>query len=289
MKPNTWNNWRSVFRFLTSPLGVLAILAAGALLLIGPLNTVYAVGTQPAALLHTGAAPTPARTGGVGNLSVTGAAAIQVQPDLATIHIGVETFATTPGASKERNSDLIRAIRAKVIAAGVADKDIQTDHYVIYPKFRDWSEHAISGYDTYNSVVITVRDVPRFEDVLVGALEGGATTVYGVEFSVHPDRLVELRTRARDLAVKAALDKADKLAGAAGAAVSHITSLNEDISAYYSYSGWGRYWGYGNSGAGQYQNVVQVESGGLGDMDGSSISLGQVVVRAKVTMSVATR
>jgi hypothetical protein len=88
------------------------------------------------------------------------------------------------------------------------------------------------------------------------------------------------------MAVKAALDKADKLARAAGAEVSHITGLNEDVSAYYSYSGWG-YWNRGNSG--QYQNVVQVESGGLGGTDGSTISLGQVVVRAKVTMTVATR
>jgi hypothetical protein len=138
-------------------------------------------------------------------------------------------------------------------------------------------------------VVITVRDVARFEDVLVGALEGGATHVFGIEFSVNHDRLLELRQRARDMAVKAALGKADRLARAAGVEVDYATNLQEDVSAYYSYRRWG-YWGYwGRNDMGQYQNVLQVEPGGSGDMDASSISLGQVVVRAKVNMTVKTR
>jgi len=276
---NTWNNWRSVFRFLTSPLGVLAIILAGALLLAGPLTPALARAAGPAS-------PTSADTNRTGSLSVSGAAAIKVQPDIATIHVGVETFATSPRESKRLNSDLIRAIKSRVMAAGVAEKDLQTDHYIIHPKFRDYAEHNISGYDTYNSVVITVRDVSRFEDVLVGALEGGATHVFGVEFSVDPDRLLELRQRARDMAVKAALDKANQLARGAGVEVDYVTNVNEDVSAYYSYSGWG-YWGRRDMG--QYQNVVQVEPGGSGDADASSISLGQVVVRARVNMTVKTR
>jgi len=283
---NTWNNWRSISRFLTSPLGVLAILLAGALLLAGPLTPVLAAGPSPT----TAGSSTPAQTSSPGSLSVSGAAAIKVQPDLATIHVGVETFATTPSASKRRNSDLVRAIRAQVMSTGVADKDIQTDHYIIHPKFRSYAEHDISGYDTYNSVVITVRDVSRFEETLVRALEAGATHVFGIEFTVNQDRLVELRQRARDMAVKAALDKAGKLALAAGAEVDHVTNLKEDVSAYYSYRGWG-YWGYGGRrDMGQYQNVVQVEpDGSTSGMDSSSISLGRVVVRAKVNMTVKTR
>ncbi|MBU0493709.1 MAG: SIMPL domain-containing protein [Chloroflexi bacterium] len=279
---NTMNNWRSVFRFLTSPLGVLALILAGALLLAGPLSLSPARAAGPAS-------PAPADADRTGSLAVSGAAAIKVQPDIATIHVGVETFATTPSESKRLNSDLIRSIKARVAAAGVAEADVQTDHYVIYPKFRDYDEHNISGYDTYNSVVITVRDVSRFEDVLVGALEGGATYVFGVEFSVDPDRLLELRQRARDMAVTAALDKAGRLAQAAGVDVDYVTNLNEDVSAYYSYSGWGYggYWGRNN--AGQYQNVIQVEPGDDASMDASSISLGQVVVRAKVNMTVKTR
>ena len=125
---NTWNNWRSVFRFLTSPLGVLAILLAGALLLAGPLTPALAADPNPL----TGNTSVPMQANKNGSLAVSGAAAIKVQPDIATIHVGVETFASSPRESKRLNSDLVRAIKAQVTAAGVAEKDIRALYLAQY-------------------------------------------------------------------------------------------------------------------------------------------------------------
>jgi hypothetical protein len=110
-------------------------------------------------------------------------------------------------------------------------------------------------------------------------LEAGATSVDGVEFSVT--NLRELRDRARDLAVKAALEKAEAMSESAGVRVGNVTGIHED-SWYSGYFGW---WGGRNQWT-NVQNVVQdLAAEGAITLEDGSISLGQIVVKAQVSVT----
>jgi uncharacterized protein YggE len=217
-----------------------------------------------------------------GTMHTTGSAVIRVQPDKATLRLGVQTFGVTPSDSHAKNAGIVEAVLKAVRGEGVPARDIATDYFSIRPEYDPYSQgkQKVVGYWTDNTVVVTLRQVDRLSDVLMAALEAGATTVDDVTFSTN--RLRELRDEARAMAVKAAMEKAQALAGAASLAVGDVQSLNENSWSYY-WGSWSSRGGY--TWANVQQNVMQAPSPQDLPEDGE-FSLGQIVVQAQVDMSV---
>jgi len=218
----------------------------------------------------------PAATG---SISVSGSSAIRVQPDRVVLIFGVETFARTPRASQSQNARLSREVLDAIRAHSIAERHIATAHFALHPRYDDYDRNVISGYEARNTIAVTLRDVQKLEPVLVAALEAGATAVDGIEFSIT--NLRELRDEARELAVQAALEKATAMSAAADMTLGDVTNIREEAGHYGYFGSW--------SGARQWtnmQNVVQdlADQGALTLEDGS-ISLGQIVVKAQVSLT----
>jgi uncharacterized protein YggE len=215
-----------------------------------------------------------------GTISVTGSSAIRVQPDRVVVVFGVETYAETPRASQGENARLSRLVLQAIQAHDVAEKDIATSHFSLQPEYDDFYWHRkVVGYWTRNTIAVTLHNVAKLEPVLITALEAGATFVDGVEFSVT--NLRELRDQARGMAVQAAIEKAAAMADAAGMVLGDVTNIDEN-SWRYGYFG---YWGSGRQWT-NYQNVVQdLAAEGALMLEDGSISLGQIVVKAEVSLS----
>jgi hypothetical protein len=169
----------------------------------------------------------------------------------------------------------VNAIRAQ----DIAERYIATANFSIQPRYEDYDRNIINGYGAQNTIAVTLRDVQKLEPVLVEALEAGASTVDGIEFSVT--NLRELRDRARDQAVQAALEKAEAMAGAAGMTVGSVTHINEDSGGFYFGSWYGRNRQWTN-----FQNVVQeLSAEGAITLEDGTVSLGQIVVQAQISLS----
>lgn len=211
-------------------------------------------------------------------ISVSGSAAIRVQPDRVVIAFGVETFGETPGAARDLCASLSKQVLAALRAGSIADKDMATADFTLRPEYDDWGKRqTIVGYWARNTIVVTLRDVAQLENILVAGLEAGANAVDGIEFSVT--NLRELRDQARAQAVQAAMEKAAAMAGVAKMALGDVTNINENswYSGYYGSSG--RQWT-------NTQNVIQdLSDAGAITIEDGSIALGQVVVRAEVSLT----
>jgi uncharacterized protein YggE len=251
---------------------VLLVLVAGLLLMNwnSARSTVPAAGTAVVEAADASAS---------GSITVSGSSALRMQPDRVVVILGVETFARTPSASRDENAHRSKAVLAAIRALGVADKDVATANLTLQPRYDDYDRNVISGYGARNTIAVTLRDVEKLEPVLVAALEAGATSVDGVEFSVT--NLRELRDRARDLAVKAALEKAEAMSESASVRVGNVTGIREDSW----YSGYFGGWGSRNHWT-NVQNVVQdLAAEGAITLEDGSISLGQIVVKAQVSLT----
>ena len=228
-----------------------------------------------------GAWPAPARQADVpptGSITVSGSSAIRVQPDRVVVGFGIENFAETPSAARDTSASHAREVIAALKGLNIAEKDIATAGFSLHPEYNDWSTHRqIVGYWARNTIVVTLRDVAQLELVLVKALEAGANAVDGIEFSVT--NLRELRDQARAQAVQAAMEKAAAMASVAKMSIGDVTNIEEYSynSGYYGPSG--RQWT-------NTQNVIQdlSDAGALTIEDGS-IALGQIVVRAEVSLT----
>ncbi len=212
---------------------------------------------------------------------VSGTAVINVTPDRALIQLGVQSNGMTPEAVEALNSASLQKVINAVRALGVDPKDIATDWYVIEPVYEDYDSLYIKGYRIHNVVAITVHEVSKTSKVIAVALQAGANQVVNVD--LYTSELRKYRDQARDLAMKAAKEKAQALAGAAGAEAGCVLHINENSWSYYNgWSWWGR-----NQNQNQWtQNVIQntAPSGGSSSGAGDEpISLGQISVKAEVS------
>jgi len=219
------------------------------------------------------------------SIQVSGTAVVNVTPDRVLIQLGVQSNSTTPQKVESANSTTINRVILALEAQGIEGKDIVTDWYVIEPIYEDYGSLYIKGYRINNIVAITLRDISKVNEVIIAALNAGANQVVNVEFYLSDLR--KYRDQAREMAMKAAQEKAQDLASAAGAETGCVMNINENSWSYYN-GGW-----YSQNRDLWTQNTMQNiapnggETGAL--TESGPVNLGQISVRAEVSASFSLR
>jgi len=214
------------------------------------------------------------------NISVTGEAVVYAQPDKIVINLGIETMDKDILLAKQKNNEIMKKTIAALKESGVPEKGIQTEQLSIEPRWHDnYLQDEFIGYFVRNTLAVTVTDAARVEGVITSALQAGVNRIHGVEFQTTA--LKELRDQARELALNAAQEKAEKMAEVLEQTIDRPVQINERPAASY-YSGASR-WGGGRSG-GMSQNVMQDVRGDVGEA-GETIALGKIAIRASVDVT----
>jgi uncharacterized protein YggE len=233
-------------------------------------------------LVHPAAAEEQRRS-----VSVTGEAEVRVAPDEVIVQMSVES----------RNKVLVKAASEtnRAIAAAVAlakklhvpRKYVQTDYVQVQPDYVTCPRAYRSGqpekcdpteiqyYRVRRGVEIRLRDLDKFDRLLMDSLKSGVTSIDNVEF--RTTELRKHRDQARALAAKAAREKAQAAAEALGAKLGPVTTIAVDTA----------YWAYGNRstrGRPMTQNAIQEASGGG---DGAGLALGQISITARISATFA--
>ena len=159
-------------------------------------------------------------------LTAHGHAELKVKPDIATFTVSVTTQAEGQAAAAQDNARRTTTLLAALKAAGVADKDIQTQSYDVQPQY-DYkpSPPVLTGFQVTNSVEVTVRELGKAGILLDKATQSGATNVSGLSFDLA-DRTAAER-QALGQAVAEAQAKADAMARAAGVGRGRLLSMTE--------------------------------------------------------------
>lgn len=214
-------------------------------------------------------------------VSVTGEAEVRVVPDEVVLTLGIETHDNQLAVAKSQNDIVVKRVLALAAEFGIAPEHVQTDYIGIYPRYASgcYDFCAPIGYVARKSVVMTLRDLDRFEDLLTAALNSGANHVQGIEF--RTTELRKYRDEARALAIRAAREKAEALAGELGEKAGRPRTIQEQQSSWWS--GYGAWWGSSWGGA-MSQNVIQ-EYGGMPLGEDSTVAPGQISVRASVAVT----
>ena len=151
-------------------------------------------------------------------LTAHGHAELKVKPDIARLTVSVTTQAAQQAAAAQDNARRTTTLLAALKAAGVAEKDIQTQSYNVQPQY-DYkpSPPVLTGFQATNSIEVTVRDLSKAGMIVDKATQSGATDVSGLSFDLADRTAAERQALA--LAVKDARAKADAMAQAAGVGV----------------------------------------------------------------------
>ena len=170
----------------------------------------------------------PATSGGsdIRTVSVNGTGTVIVAPDMAIVNIGVVTDGEDADKASSQNAVKVEQIKAALLELGIAEKDIRTTNFSVYPmqQYDEMGQVTSTLYRVENSMEVKVRDLDTLGTILDAAISAGANSIYGVQFDLA-DR-ESANGQAIEAAMQNALVRAEVLAGAAGAKLGEIQSVS---------------------------------------------------------------
>jgi uncharacterized protein len=176
---------------------------------------------------QTPPAPAPREPAAVETVSVSGVGRATLAPDRASFSVGVQSMAPTVAAAVQENNTRVAAVVGAMRKLGATDAEIRTAHVSIYPQqdHQQGREPRILGYQVSNTVTVTRNNPAEVGKFLQAAVDAGANTVSGVNFTVSDP------ARGREGALQAAFGdaraKAEVLAKAAGRTVGRAIAITE--------------------------------------------------------------
>jgi uncharacterized protein YggE len=214
-------------------------------------------------------------------IAVSGEAEVRVVPDEVILTFGIETWNKNMQIARAENDAIVKKVLALTGEMGIAAEHVKTDYVSIEPRYRDgyYEERDFIGFFVQKNIVVTLRDLSKFEDLLAGALDAGVNYIHGIEF--RTTELRQHRDEARALAIEAAREKAVALAGELGQQVGEPLLIQEEQAGWWS--GYNAWWG-SRWGGGMTQNTIQ-EVGGVSVLADSSVAPGQIAVNARVSVT----
>lgn len=233
--------------------------------------------TLPALLLLGLAGPAqaddnpPPRT-----IAVSGTGEVRVEPDEVLLSFGVQSYDKDVHSAKAANDKEVQQVLKFITDFGVKPDDTQTGELNIQPQYvhDDGRVVKIDRYMLYRGVTVHLRDVKKFEPLLQGLIETGVNQFGGIEF--RSSDLQKHRDTARELALKAAREKATKMASVLEQKIGRPISIAERSS----------WWG-GPQPLNMAANRMQQSSIAAGDADGSgeTFAPGRIMIKATVDVS----
>ncbi len=206
-------------------------------------------------------------------ITVNGEAVVYAQPDKVTVNFGVETWDNSIAMAKKKNNEVMSRAVAAAKKLGVENKEIQTDYLTIEPRYKnDYQKKNFLGYFVSNTMAVTIADPGKLEKLVEKLLEAGIENIGGIDFQVSEYK--KYREQAREMALKAAQEKAEKMAAVLGRSIGAAMQISE------GYSGWS---GWGSRRQAMTQNVAQEVPGGGGEP--GTIALGKISIRASVSVT----
>ena len=181
------------------------------------------------------------------SVSVNGVGTATGIADMAVISFSINVSDKDPGETVEEATELAEGAIEAAMEMGISEDDIETVGYNIYMEEEyDYNTYEYTGENIYHlthSFTLKVREIDLAGDILAALVDGGATTVGGIQFTVsNRDELV---AEARDKALENARETAEQLADGLGVSLGDPVSVSEWMDYYNSYDPYGYgYMGY---------------------------------------------
>ena len=199
-------------------------------------------------------------------VSVSGEGKIKVTPDEVLITLGVENTGKEAAEVKQKNDEAIDAIIKTIKKSGIPVADFQSKQ-VSLSKNYDY-ETKKSNYVATQSIVIHLKDLKKYEALMIDVMNSGVNQIQGVEFK--SSKLEQYEVEARKKAVLDAKKKAEDYASALNQKVGKAVLISDTSQTNYPQP--------------MYSNMMAKSSMDMGGMQ-ETLAIGEIEVVANVSIS----
>ena len=161
-----------------------------------------------------------------GDLAVLGTSSIAVEPDMASIMLGVSIEDASVVLAQEKAAAVMQSVIDALKTLGIDQNKMSTSNYSIFPTY-DYAQEpaALRGYHVSNMLTVQVQEFALISQVIDRAVLAGANQVHGITFDTS--KRSELYREALRTSIAAAREKAAIMAFAAGKQLGALRSLTE--------------------------------------------------------------
>lgn len=147
----------------------------------------------------------------------SGKGSVTATPDQLTFSVTVTNNAAQTASAMSRTNAGVRGVKAVLLAAGVADKDISTQSISVQPNY-DYSGNSpkLAGYTSTQSLSVLVRNLSTAGSVMGSAATAAGNTVSIGDIAMSVSKQSTLLAEARTKAINDSHTSAQALADAAG-------------------------------------------------------------------------
>jgi len=179
-------------------------------------------------------------------VSFSGEGKVSAKPDVAAVSFSIVTESATSKAAQDENSKKSQKVTDFMKNQRIADKDIKTTGYNVYPQYNYprpcplgatsalypcvEKEQRISGYQVTQLFGVKVRNLDNVGAILDGLVAAGANQVYNLGFQI--DNPEKLKSEARAKAVEDAKKKALELESQVGIKLGKIVNYSENTGGW---------------------------------------------------------
>jgi len=157
-------------------------------------------------------------------VKVTGTSDVKVNPDKAIIDVGISRQNISASAAKKAADADARQILSVLHNIKIDEEDIQTTYLSLQPEF-DYRNGRVTYFLAEQSLTVTLRDLSKLDLLLEALIKAGGNRINSLRYETS--ELRTYRDEARELAIRAAREKAEALAKALGQSIGKAYSIEE--------------------------------------------------------------
>ena len=173
-------------------------------------------------------------------ITVTGTAEVLIAPDEVVFSLDFTKTDKDLQVAKRLNDESVAKILDLTKRFQILPQNVKTDSISVEMKYEsvrdaktkiydedgdEIGKKIFKGYEVSKTVTIKLTDISRFEEFFAETLKTGITEVNSVTFATS--KLREHKDTARDMAMKAAKEKATAMAGSIGQTVGKAVRITE--------------------------------------------------------------
>lgn len=160
-------------------------------------------------------------------VTVVGEGKVDGTPDTLTISISIAATASDAIGASNQTSSRTTAVTDALTGQGIGRKDISTTTVSLQPQYGGSDNTTVTGYQSTNSLDVTVRKIETGPQVLgvITTTGGDATRINSVAYSIEDDS--QLIKDARGRAFADAKNRAAQYAELSGLDLGKVLSISE--------------------------------------------------------------
>jgi uncharacterized protein len=189
------------------------------------ISVLLVVGLFLSACSSTPSAITVSSPAQIPQISASGSGLVHVVPDIAYVYIGVRSEGKTVADALKKNSQSAKDIKDTLITQKVAEKDIQTSSFNVYPQQYNAAGQAVpTFYVVENTVYVTIRNLDEIGTILDLVANTGANSINGIYFDLSDK--ASAQAQARQMAIEEAKKQAEQMASLTGVKLGKLINVN---------------------------------------------------------------